>query len=98
MVAASEAAAQPGTAAEEQLRVALKLGSSGATRGTIVHGTKLSLRVWLKAVELFARQPEISIHDLGRVCGVSYKTAWRMRTLLRETLSFVLEHESRRAE
>ena len=46
------------------------------TKGTILEGSKLTLANWVKLVYLVCQGPEgMSVADLGRELGVSYKAA-----------------------
>lgn len=81
----------------EQLKGALRLDGADGTRGTPLHGTKLPVAVWLNAVELFALSRNVRIADVCRACHVSHKTAWRIRSLLREMCIVVVEHHERRS-
>ena len=67
------------------------------TRGTMVHGTKLPTAIWLAAVREFTkRSGRIRIVELQQACGVSYKTAWRMRVVLRDAAAMIEERFSSR--
>ena len=57
------------------------------TAGTIFHKSKTSLRTWFHAIYLMsATRCGISAMQLMRETGVTYKTAWRMFTLIRQML------------
>ena len=53
------------------------------TAGTIFEKSSTSLRLWFYAAFVLARTDGgVTARDLQRVLGVSYKTAWRMRSVL----------------
>lgn len=57
--------------------------------GTVLHGSRLPLSTWLLAVYLVTESEDgISANQLGRMLGVSYKTAWflfhRIRFAMRD--------------
>jgi transposase len=57
------------------------------TAGTIFHKSSTSLRLWFYAIYLIAStRTGISAKQLERELGVTYKTAWRMFTLIRGRL------------
>lgn len=57
------------------------------TAGTIFHKSKTSLRTWFHAIYLMsATRCGISAMQLMRETGVTYKTAWRMFTMIRKML------------
>jgi transposase len=57
------------------------------TAGTIFHKSKTPLKTWFHAVYLMsATRCGISAMQLMRQTGVTYKTAWRMFTLIRKML------------
>lgn len=57
------------------------------TVGTIFHKSSTSLTVWFYAIYLMAStHTDISAKQLERELGVTYKTAWRMFTLIRSRL------------
>lgn len=57
------------------------------TAGTIFHKSSTPLRLWFQAVFLMAStRCGISAKQLERELGVTYKTAWRMFTLIRNQL------------
>src|ERR671910_2178595 len=63
------------------------------TAGTIFHGSHLPLRKWFIAVYLIVGpQKGISINQLKRTIGVSYKTAWYLRHRIRAALIKVNIH------
>jgi transposase-like protein len=54
------------------------------TAGTAFHGSHLPLSTWLLALELVGRsQDGITADRLGRLLGVSYKTAWYLSRRIR---------------
>jgi transposase-like protein len=55
--------------------------------GTIFHGTKVELRVWLFVVfEMCANKNGIAAREIERKYGVAPKTAWHMTHRLREAM------------
>jgi transposase len=57
------------------------------TAGTIMHKSSTSLQLWFHAIFLMAQTKcGISAKQLERELGVTYKTAWRMFTLIRNEL------------
>lgn len=58
------------------------------TAGTILHKSSTSLRSWFHAVFLMSTtRTGISAKQLEREIGVTYKTAWRMFTLIRKLMA-----------
>ena len=57
------------------------------TAGTIMHKSSTSLQLWFHAIFLMtSTRMGISAKQLERELGVTYKTAWRMFTLIRNEL------------
>lgn len=56
------------------------------TLGTVFEDSKVGLEVWLRAVHLLASSGDVSIRELHRTLGVSYKTAWFMTHRIREAM------------
>lgn len=57
------------------------------TVGTVFEGSKIPLNKWLMAVHLMcASKKGISSHQLHRMLGVTYKTAWFMSHRIREAM------------
>ncbi|MGB1219943.1 MAG: IS1595 family transposase [Alcanivoracaceae bacterium] len=57
------------------------------TVGTLFEGSKVPLNKWLMAVHLMcASKKGISSHQLHRMIGVTYKTAWFMTHRIREAM------------
>lgn len=55
--------------------------------GTVFEASKVKLHLWLQAVVLMtASKKGISSHQLHRVLGVTYKTAWFMEHRIREAM------------
>ena len=54
------------------------------TVGTVFQGSKIALTKWLLAIHLMATRAEISVSELQRLLGVTYKTAWLMARRLRQ--------------
>jgi transposase-like protein len=55
--------------------------------GTIFQRSSTSLRLWFVAIHLLtSTRRRMSAKQLQRELGVTYKTAWRMSTLIREGL------------
>lgn len=60
------------------------------TSGTIFHKSSTPLTLWFYAIYLITQNPAgISAKQLERELGVTYKTAWRMFTLIRNRLNEV---------
>ena len=58
------------------------------TAGTIFEGSSTPLPLWFYAIYLMAStRCAISVRDLQRELGVTYKTAWRMSRLIGERLT-----------
>ncbi|MEM6283176.1 MAG: IS1595 family transposase [Chloroflexota bacterium] len=58
------------------------------TAGTIYHKSRTPLPVWFYAVYLIVSAGgEITARKLEHDLGVTYKTAWRMRKLIKERLA-----------
>ena len=58
------------------------------TVGTLFERSKISLHIWLQAVYLLcASKKGISSHQLHRMLGVTYKTAWFMSHRIREAMN-----------
>src|SRR5437773_9893443 len=58
------------------------------TVGTVFERSKIGLHVWLQAVYLLcASKKGMSSHQLHRVLGVTYKTAWFMTHRIREAMT-----------
>ncbi len=69
----------------------LKCGSCkkqfSVTVGTVFERSKIALNIWLQAVHLMcASKKGISSHQLHRMMGVTYKTAWFMTHRIREAM------------
>jgi transposase-like protein len=63
------------------------------TAGTIYHKSSTPLRIWFYAVYLLvASHGKISAKELERQLKVTYKTAWRMRYLIRQRLTINEDH------
>ncbi|MAF95222.1 MAG: hypothetical protein CMM60_05665 [Rhodospirillaceae bacterium] len=57
------------------------------TVGTVFEGSKVPLNLWLQASYLLcAGKKGMSSHQLHRILGVTYKTAWFMTHRLREAM------------
>ena len=56
------------------------------TVGTVYESSKVPLNVWLYANHLLCRKNDISGHELARLLGVSYKTAWFMAQHIRQAM------------
>jgi transposase-like protein len=64
------------------------------TAGTIFHKSSTSLQLWFYAMYLMtSTRCGISAKQLERELGVTYKTAWRMFTLIRNELMVQDDHE-----
>lgn len=75
------------------------IGGRGSSRGTALHGTKLPLDKWRRAATLLAAGgPRVRLRELQAACGVSHKTAWRMRSLLSDAAQALAEQGSGQSE
>ena len=64
------------------------------TVGTVFERSKIPLTKWLLATELLtASKKDISSHQLSRMLGVTYKTAWFMTHRIREAMTPVAGQE-----
>ena len=54
------------------------------TVGTVFQGSKIALTKWVLAIHLLATRSELSVSELQRLLGVTYKTAWLMARRLRK--------------
>lgn len=62
-------------------------GQYTVTVGTVFERSKIALHKWLMAATLFAASKKgMSAHQLHRMLGVTYKTAWFMAHRLREAM------------
>lgn len=58
------------------------------TAGTIFHKSATPLTLWFRAIFIFSNNKKgIRVKGLERQLGVTYKTAWRMLTLIKEPLN-----------
>lgn len=61
-------------------------------------GSKLKPQTWRDAASIFADRCErITLRELGTLCGVSHKTAWRMRDIFRDAAQVIREQQYRGA-
>ena len=65
---------------------------SSLTAGTIMEGTRTSLRKWFLAMFMISRLDGVSATELQRILQVTYKTAWTILMKIRYAIS--QEHES----
>ena len=57
------------------------------TVGTVYEGSKVPLNVWLRANHLLCTSGNsISVRQLARILGITYKTAWFMAHHIREAM------------
>jgi len=57
------------------------------TSGTIFHATKLALRQWFQAMYFVTQnKSNVSALELMRLCGVCYRTAWRLKHKLLQVM------------
>src|SRR5207244_6258161 len=57
------------------------------TTGTVMHGTKLSLRVWIMVfAEMCAAKNGIAAREIQRRYGVHPRTAWHLMHRIREAM------------
>lgn len=54
------------------------------TVGTVFQGSKIALTKWVLAIHLLATRSQLSVSELQRLLGVTYKTAWLMARRLRK--------------
>ncbi|WP_239615813.1 transposase [Cohnella mopanensis] len=63
-------------------------------KGTIMEGSRTSLRLWLRAIHLHARSNSINALQLSNLLEVTYKTAWlichKIRYAMRQADSMIL--------
>lgn len=58
------------------------------TAATILERSKRPLHIWLKAAYLlFSSSQSISAHQLHRILGISYKSAWFLTNRIREAMT-----------
>lgn len=57
--------------------------------GTVIENSSTSLLTWLFTAYLIISKPTITIKEIQAATGVSHKTAWRMRRLIRCALESV---------
>jgi ribosomal protein L37AE/L43A len=62
-----------------------KAGHYTVTVKTAFHSTRVPLHKWLQVTAAVERMPA-TIHEIGDAIGVTYKTAWRMRGIIRPEL------------
>lgn len=53
--------------------------------GTIYHRSRTPLLVWFFAVYLVVSDHRMTVKEMQSLLGVTYKTAWRMRSLIRRS-------------
>jgi hypothetical protein len=59
-------------------------------------GSKLKAQVWREAARLFVDHREkITLRELSAECGISHKTAWRMRDIFRDAAQVLREQNHR---
>ena len=70
------------------LRVRWLPQATSITAGTVMHGSKLPLSMWFRAVFLMATHSDrLSASELQRQLGLgSYKTAWMLSAKLRRVM------------
>ncbi|HET8637429.1 MAG TPA: IS1595 family transposase [Acidobacteriaceae bacterium] len=62
--------------------------------GTVFESSHVPLHLWFQAAHLMsASKKGISAHELHRILGVTYKTAWFMGHRLREAMRLLLEDQ-----
>jgi len=62
-------------------------GQFSVTVGTVFEGSKIKLNIWLLATHLLTSSKKgMSSHQLHRMLGVTYKTAWFMTHRIREAM------------
>jgi predicted transcriptional regulator len=58
--------------------------------------TKLALSIWHQAANVFvAQQGRLKLRVICEECGVSYRTAWRIREMLRDAAQVIREQDAR---
>ncbi|CAH0118078.1 IS1595 family transposase ISClba3 [Paenibacillus sp. CECT 9249] len=55
--------------------------------GTVMEGSRTSLRKWFQAIYLHSRPESVNAVQLARIIGVTYKTAWLICHKLRHAMS-----------
>jgi hypothetical protein len=65
------------------------------TRGRLARrprNSKLALETWRRAAELVAEHGgNVPLKRIEAACGVSHRTAWRLRNLLRDAARVIVE-------
>lgn len=56
------------------------------TVGTVYEGSKVPLNIWLRANHLLCSSENISVRQMARILGITYKTAWFMAHHIREAM------------
>jgi transposase-like protein len=63
--------------------------------GTVFESSHVQLHLWFQAAHLMSSSKKgISAHQLHRILGVTYKTAWFMEHRLREAMRLLLDDQS----
>jgi hypothetical protein len=58
--------------------------------GTVMHKSKLPLKLWFSAAHLIATHPDgmsLSVRRFGTLLGIKYKTAWLLKQKLRQSMN-----------
>jgi transposase-like protein len=56
------------------------------TSGTFMAGSHLPLLTWFRAITAIWKKPELSIKELQRQIGITYKTAWAINYRIRKAI------------
>jgi hypothetical protein len=88
----------PDPAASVRRRVTGDMLIAALPDGRPPRGSKLKPQKWRDAATIFAeRREHITLRELGTLCGVSHKTAWRMRDIFRDAAQVIREQSYRGA-
>jgi hypothetical protein len=65
-------------------------GQTTITSGTVMHKSKLPLKLWFSAAHLIATHSDgmsLSVRQFGTLLGIKYKTAWLLKQKLRQSMN-----------
>ncbi|MEA2464787.1 MAG: transposase, partial [Acidobacteriota bacterium] len=81
---------RPRTHHRVRSRPAWECDSCGAhvhpTAGTLLERTRIPIQTWIRAALLLCAYTDLSVRQLQAELNVTYKTAWRLRRLIRSRL------------
>jgi hypothetical protein len=60
--------------------------SFAITAGTFMERSHLPLLTWFRAITAIWNKPELSIKELQRQIGITYKTAWSINHRIRDAI------------